>query len=205
MNLLTQNGKMKKTSEKTGFNIFNFNISQYNNKTTGKITCPFAGSCKKFCFAGKGNYVRYPKITELMDKKHTLTLSSKFPQLMDEAIKAKRKLNFVRIHDSGDFYSPKYLNKWLEIIRKNPTIKFYAYTKSHTFLTGLDIPDNFDYIKSYGGKHDDKINDSIDRHAKIFPTHEDIKNAGYMDASDNDLLATKWMNPDNHKIGLIKH
>ena len=119
MNLLTQNSKMKKTSLKAGKKVLNFNISQYNNKKTGKITCPFAGSCKDICFAAKGNYTRYPKIGKLLDAKHEITLTNQFIELMNNAIKCK-KPEFVRIHDSGDFYSPKYLDKWIQVITSNP-------------------------------------------------------------------------------------
>jgi hypothetical protein len=36
----------------------------------------------------------------------------------------------VRIHASGDFYSPAHVAEWAEIARRNPRTTFYAYTRS---------------------------------------------------------------------------
>lgn len=52
MNLLTQNSKIKKTSKKLEVRLFNFGIPAYKS-ASGKITCPFAGDCVKFCYAKK--------------------------------------------------------------------------------------------------------------------------------------------------------
>ena len=56
MNLLTQNSKIKKTSKKLEVRLFNFGIPAYKS-ASGKITCPFAGDCVKFCYAKKGAYI----------------------------------------------------------------------------------------------------------------------------------------------------
>ena len=63
---------------------------------------------------------------------------------------------------------------------------------------------NLDIIFSEGGKHDKLINCKIDRHARIFNDENDLKKNGYVNASKNDLLATKFFNTSN-KIGLIFH
>lgn len=36
----------------------------------------------------------------------------------------------VRIHSSGDFYSERYIAFWKSVIRKSPTVDFWAYTRS---------------------------------------------------------------------------
>lgn len=62
----------------------------------------------------------------------------------------------VRIHVSGDFFSPEYFQAWLYVARAMPDKVFYAYTKSlhiwkaHQHL----IPDNFRLTASMGGKFD---------------------------------------------------
>jgi hypothetical protein len=83
-------------------------------------------------------------------------------------------------------------------------VKFYAYTKSFILFQGLTIPDNLDIIFSEGGKHDKLINTKIDRHARIFDNKNDLIKNGYIDASKNDLMATKFFNKSN-KVGLIFH
>jgi hypothetical protein len=35
----------------------------------------------------------------------------------------------VRIHESGEFYSKKYIKKWRKITKKNPDWIFYSFTK----------------------------------------------------------------------------
>ena len=72
MNLLTQNAKMKKTSLENNAKIFNFSIPAYKTKG-GKITCPFAKDCIKYCYAQKGNYTRFPKIKQLMEQKYNIS------------------------------------------------------------------------------------------------------------------------------------
>ena len=200
MNLLTQNAKMKKTSKENNTKIFNFSIPAYKTKG-GKITCPFAKDCIKYCYAQKGNYTRFPMIQQLMEKKYKLSKTENFINLMNKEIK-KKKAKYIRIHDSGDFYSVKYLNKWIQIAKDNKDIIFYAYTKSiKFFINGLKLPKNLKIIFSEGSKIDNLINVNKHRHARIFKDITTLLNAGYIDASNNDLKAIT----DNKKVGLIYH
>jgi hypothetical protein len=36
----------------------------------------------------------------------------------------------IRIHVSGDFSSPNYINQWTALVRRNPGVLFWAYTRS---------------------------------------------------------------------------
>jgi len=200
MNLLTQNAKMKKTSKENNAKIFNFSIPAYKTRS-GKVTCPFADTCVKYCYAQKGNYTRFPKVQDLMEQKYKISKTAEFIPLMNEEIK-KKKATHVRIHDSGDFYSPEYLKKWVQIANDNKEVIFYAYTKSiKFFVDGLLLPKNLKIIFSEGSKTDDLINVAKDRHARIFKTVEELNAAGYIDASDNDLKAIT----SNKKVGLVYH
>jgi len=201
MNLLTQNAKMKKTSKENKTKIFNFSIPAYKTKE-GKLTCPFADSCIKYCYAQKGNYKRFPIIQDLMEKKYQISKQPNFNSLMNEEIQ-KKKAKYIRIHDSGDFYSIKYLRKWLLIAEYNKEVIFYAYTKSIKFFKDYNItlPDNFKVIFSEGSKTDNLINTLKDRHARIFKDVTTLLNAGYIDASNNDLKAITT----NKKVGLVYH
>ena len=200
MNLLTQNAKMKKTSKENKAKIFNFSIPAYKTKS-GKITCPFADSCVKYCYAQKGNYTRFPKIQELMEQKYKISKTAEFIPLMNEEIR-KKKSTHVRIHDSGDFYSPTYLQKWVDIATQNTDVIFYAYTKSiKFFINGLKLPKNMKVIFSEGSKTDNLINVNKHRHARIFKSKELLNAAGYINASDNDLKAIT----SNKRVGLVYH
>jgi hypothetical protein len=65
----------------------------------------------------------------------------------------------LRLHVSGDFFSPDYMQAWIEIARKYKYILFYAYTKSIPYWAKYRniIPSNFRLTASYGGVHDDLI------------------------------------------------
>ena len=206
MNLLTQNAKLKKTSKLNNTKIFNFSIPAYKTKS-GKLTCPFADSCIKYCYAKKGNYTRFPVVQELMEKKYELSKTDNFVNLITNEI-IKKKAKYIRIHDSGDFYSVKYLNKWVQIAKDNKEVIFYAYTKSIKFFKRTKknnnnwlLPKNLKIIFSEGSKTDNLINTLKDRHARIFKDVTTLLNAGYINASNNDLKAITT----NKKIGLVYH
>ena len=202
MNLLTQNSKLKETSKKLGLKIFNFSIPAYKSKS-GKVVCPFAESCVKYCYAQKGNYKRFPKVAEGMEERFLISKSINFVALMDIEIN-KKKADAVRIHDSGDFYNNEYIEKWVNIAMLNPNVNFYAYTKSIPLFKGRNLPKNMDVIFSFGSKKDELIDVNNDRHARIFNNETELINAGYINASKIDYYATKFYS-ENKKVGLIYH
>lgn len=200
------NSKLQKTAKHFGIKIFNFSIPAGNDKSSGKITCPFAGSCLSLCYAKKGAY-RWSNVERALSRRYEASKQENFVELItNELSKVKKgKQIYVRIHDSGDFYSPTYFAKWLEIALLNPSVRFYAYTKSHSFIRGnFAIPENMDLIFSLGSTKDELINTETERHSKIFQSSEDMENAGYFDSSYLDINATKWIT-ENNKIGLLIH
>ena len=199
--LITQNAKLKKTSKLIRLRVFNFGIPAFED-TNGKRTCPFAGSCAKFCYAQKGAY-SWSNVKPAFQFRYVATKSNDFVDDMIAEIK-KKKVDILRVHDSGDYYSRGYIDKWIEIARRLPDVKFYSYTKSIPLFIGVDIPDNYDIIFSEGGTRDDMIDYEVDRHARIFDSYEDLENAGYVNAMESDLNATKWYNQTN-KVGLVMH
>ena len=199
--LLTQNSKLKKTSKLTGHRVFNFGIPAYKS-ATGKLTCPFAGECVKFCYAQKGAY-SWGNVKPAFEKRYELTKTDDFVNEMNKEI-AKKKPDYVRVHDSGDYYSKAYLDKWIEIAIHNPNVRFYSYTNMIEMFLNTSLPDNYDIIFSDSGKQKSLINPLKHRHTKIFSTSFALKEAGYTDASSVDLMATKWFNNTN-KVGLIFH
>lgn len=201
MELLTQNSKLKKTSKELGVRVFNFGIPAYKS-ASGKLTCPMADACVKFCYAKKGAYI-WSNVKPAFEKRYELTKTDDFVNKMYEEI-VKKKPDYVRVHDSGDYYSKKYLDKWIDIALLFPEVKFYSYTNMIQMFLDVDLPSNFDVIFSDSGKQKHLINERKHRHTKIFSTHSDLLLAGYTDASSIDLMATKWFNTTN-KVGLIYH
>tara|TARA_R110000751_G_scaffold293280_1_gene400818 strand:+ start:455 stop:1054 length:600 start_codon:yes stop_codon:yes gene_type:complete len=199
MNLLTQNSKLKKTSIENNMRVMNFSLPAYKT-ITGKTVCPFAKDCIQYCYAQKGNY-RYPSVIKGLNNRYELSKTDEFIPQMNATIILQRPTH-VRIHDSGDFYSIAYLNKWVQIANDNKEVIFYAYTKSiKFFIDGLLLPKNLKVIFSEGSKIDNLIDVNKHRHARIFKSKELLIAAGYIDASENDLKAIT----SNKKVGLVYH
>tara|TARA_R110000803_G_scaffold30640_6_gene68969 strand:+ start:413 stop:1198 length:786 start_codon:yes stop_codon:yes gene_type:complete len=68
-------------------------------------------------------------------------------------------VGILRIHVGGDFFSQVYFDAWALVATMNPTILFYAYTKSLPYwICRLgQLPDNLVLTASRGGRHDDLI------------------------------------------------
>ena len=201
MNLLTQNSKLKKTSKALGLRVFNFGIPAYKS-ASGKLTCPMADECVKFCYAKKGAYI-WSNVQPAFEKRYQLSKTDNFIDAMNNEIKRK-KPDYVRVHDSGDYYSKAYLQKWIQIAIHNPDVKFYSYTNMVDMILNTSLPSNYDIIFSDSGKQKHSINERKHRHTKIFTSTSDLLSAGYTDASAVDLMATKWFN-DTNKVGLVFH
>ena len=201
MNLLTQNSKLKKTSKALNLRVFNFGIPAYKS-ASGKLTCPMADECVKFCYAKKGAYI-WSNVQPAFEKRYQLSKTLEFIDAMNAEIKKKRP-DYVRVHDSGDYYSRSYLAKWITIAKSNPEVRFYSYTNMVDMMHKAELPNNYDIIFSDSGKQKHLIDKSVDRHTQIFDTKDNLHEAGYIDASDTDLYATKWFNNTN-KVGLVFH
>ena len=202
MNLLTQNSKLKKTSKYFNKRVFNFGLPAYKS-STGKVVCRMADQCIKFCYAKKGAYI-WSNVAPAFEKRLEISMQDNFIDLMVAEIK-KKKVDYVRVHDSGDYYDKRYLAKWFKIAELLPNVRFYSYTNEVGMIKNLEsIPKNYDFIFSDSGKQKDLINKKTDRHTKIFSSLESLKKAKYTDSSNYDLYATKWFN-DTKKVGLIYH
>lgn len=201
MNLLTQNSKLKKTSKELGVKVMNFGLPAYKSQS-GKLICPMADSCIKFCYARKGAYI-WSNVKPAFEKRYELSKTDQFVDAMCDEI-VKKKPDYVRVHDSGDYYSRAYLKKWIEIAIRNPQVKFYSYTNMVQLFKETNLPKNFDVIFSNSGKQTQLIDKQADRYTDIFKSEEELNLAGFVNASKVDLFATKWFSK-NKKVGLIYH
>lgn len=192
MNLLTNsNKKIKKTAKINGVRLYEFNLPAIK-------TCPWADECKVFCYADKGAYTWRPA-----REKYAFNFElTKKPNEFQAAIQLeliKKRVQCVRIHSSGDFYSLNYLKQWVKIALNNPEVVFYGYTKSVPLFNSLDLPPNFIFCYSTGGKKDNLIKPGAKK-AVIFNNLTELKKAGYVNCSINDMA---MITAD--KIGLIYH
>lgn len=171
---------------------FTLNGESYN-------TCRGAAACKGVCYAKQGRYLM-PSVRDARLRNLEASLSSNFVTEMVEALKTKPSYNTVRVHDSGDFYSEQYLQKWYDIARKMPQKYFYAYTKALDLDIWTDKPSNFQIIQSLGGVYDRLVNYDLS-HSRIFSSEEARDKAGYVDGNVNDIPAIEGVT----KIGLVYH
>jgi hypothetical protein len=161
-----------------------------------------ADECVKFCYAKKGAYI-WSNVQPAFEKRYQLSKTIEFIDAMNAEIKKKRP-DYVRVHDSGDYYSRSYLAKWITIAKQNPDVRFYSYTNMVDMILKTNLPDNYDIIFSDSGKQKHLIDEERHRHTKIFNDIDVLNSAGYIDSSSIDLMATKWFS-ENKKVGLIFH
>jgi hypothetical protein len=102
---------------------------------------------------------------------------------------------YVRIHESGDFYNGEYFKAWIEVARRMPNTKFYAYTKSIPFIQKyddlLDKVPNLILTVSKGGKRDRDIENVDVKESKVFNTPEEVLEAGLIVDLDDSLAQQK--------------
>lgn len=122
------------------------------------ITCPGAGECNVWCYEHKSR-----RFNAVQPRRQQNLNLSRQPNFIDAIVKLlrgrrrKRLIAAVRVHESGDFYDSKYLQKWYTIARNCPEICFYAYTKSFHLPLWDKKPSNFNIIQSYHSKWDHLI------------------------------------------------
>ena len=74
----------------------------------------------------------YKNVNPYRARMYEISKKEDFVSIMTLFItKSKRKI--IRMHESGDYYSQDYLNKWINIAENLPEVIFYAYTKSYMF------------------------------------------------------------------------
>lgn len=179
------------------------NATIYSFGLPAKATCPNADACIKGCYCGRGGYI-YKQAREKRERNYCLSLSDEFVRVMSAEIQyldCIYKNLMIRIHDSGDFYSAEYMDKWIAIAEANPTIKFYGYTKMIIWYHAremMGLPANFALIQSYGGKEDAFIDKDM-AHAIVIKDKESLPD-GYTIGNDDDLsyLST-------NKIAFVYH
>ena len=93
------------------------------------VTCPgHTAFCSKVCYAKKAERIyKAAKLKRIRNLKSAI--DPDFVSNMIKEIKYNHILK-LRIHESGDFYSQRYLNKWKKIVAACPETKFLVYTKS---------------------------------------------------------------------------
>lgn len=118
-----------------------FSVVRPGNNKTGKATgqvsimasekhCPGANECAQYCYAKKGTF-KYPSVKKAFARDTALLETDpaayfkKVRQDIEEA-----GFMAVRLHVSGDFFSPEQIKGWAQVAKSMPHVRFWGYTKS---------------------------------------------------------------------------
>lgn len=159
-------------------------------------TCPSAGVCRHVCYARHGTYL-WPVVKDRHEANLRIVLDdlTGWEAAMIAELGCVRVAGgWVRIHDSGDFFSDEYLLAWLRIMDARPEVNFYSYTKEVDRFRRLvepAPPSNLRWVYSYGGTQDAALDPEVDRVADVFPTEAAIAEAGWSPQHAPDVLAVQ--------------
>lgn len=84
--------------------------------------------CIKLCYATRGHF-KMPGVKNALAANFQSLLHPGFVSHTVAWIRANYVRN-VRIHVSGDFHSASAVRKWQQIAKRNPNVRFFAYTRS---------------------------------------------------------------------------
>jgi len=109
---------------------------------TGAKLRAVPGSVCSSCYALKGNYKRFPKVEEALERRFQSLKHQAWIPAMAALIK---KHKYFRWHDAGDIQSVKHLQNIFEVCRLTPNTKHWMPTRESQFLKDLDpdiVPSN---------------------------------------------------------------
>ena len=154
-------------NSKVKANIFNL---------PSKTTCLQGLECHKYCYAGKAE-VQYPAVLPARERNLAESRTVDFVDNVTGLLKRRRN-KLVRIHESGDFYSFMYIQKWFDIAKRLPDYMFYAYTKRIDLFTSEALsykPDNFILLYSVDGlDRVEELPKGFDKIARVSTTETGI-------------------------------
>lgn len=100
-------------------------------------TCPGAvlttNSVCAACYADDRHRYRWRGVQEAqahrLDWAHRALSAGRFVPVMADLIAARAE-RYFRLHDAGDFFSPRYVDAWREVALSLPRVAFWAPTRS---------------------------------------------------------------------------
>lgn len=138
------------------------NGTQLTNVTGSCAGC--CSGCKSACYA-INDTKRYHNTCVKSQGENTLLARFDRPRFFADVQRFidNNMVAAIRIHSSGEFLNYEYFCGWVELIRNNPDVKFYCYTKRFNFVerfieSGGEIPANFAlnmsiWHKNYNNPH----------------------------------------------------
>ena len=109
---------------------------------TGAKLRKVPGSVCSSCYALKGNYKRFPKVEEALERRFQSLGHVSWVTAMATLIKGHK---FFRWHDAGDLQSMQHLENIFEVCRLTPDTQHWMPTREARFLSLMDpdiVPSN---------------------------------------------------------------
>ena len=170
----------------------------FAHRETGKITdkqTPVDGQAFR-CYAAMDE-ARRPNVRKTRWDNFDLLKGKTISQIVDLIVGSIKETGLkrggtLRVHIGGDYFSQIYFNAWMKAASYFPNIVFYSYTKSVHFLVRhlneKQLPKNFVFTCSKGGKFDDLIPHSKVKSARVFFSKAEADSLG-LDIDHTDDLA----------------
>ena len=93
-------------------------------------TCPGRSqTCERVCYSNNRGRYRFDAVKARLSWNLSQALRDDFEDRMVAEI-AKKGVQVLRVHTSGDFLSRDYAEKWLRIMRRKPRPRYYWYSRS---------------------------------------------------------------------------
>lgn len=132
---------------KMGKHVGNFSV-------LGKITCPYNVPCRKDCYMNGIRDYRKSVHEAYSDNTKLLMIEKKYDEFVDAACYFIWEGNYTmfRWNVDGDFFSLDYLKACCDVAKRNPKVKFMAFTKQYAIAEqalemGI-VPKNFNIVFS---------------------------------------------------------
>jgi hypothetical protein len=165
----------------------------FANRETGKIT---DGKNTQFrCFSATSETI-YVSVRKARWNNFELIKASKSVGEIVELFQSSipNNTSYIRWHVSGDWFNETYFKAGLQFARNNPNIIIYGYTKRIDLLVKYkkQIPSNFRFVSSYGGKYDSLIKKNKLVSAKVVYSVNEAANLGLeIDHDDSKAIECK--------------
>ena len=134
-------------NSKLGKHVGNFSVM-------GKITCPAHVPCRKDCYMNGVRDYRKSVHDAYTENTKLLMIDKKYDEFVDAACYFiwANDFNMFRWNCDGDFFSLEYLKACCDVAKRNPKVKFMAFTKQYAIAEqalelGI-VPKNFNIVFS---------------------------------------------------------
>jgi len=177
---------MKKMNLLTTHNVKLGNMVAFS--ITPVITCPGKSKwCEKYCYSKKLEKIR-KSCRIAWENNYIFSQGPEFVEKINLELKYHDR-PYCRVHVSGDFYINEYIQKWIDIAKNNPTIKFFSFTRSYRIpelvekLEELKDMENVSLLASVDPSHDyipqgwklAIVNEKRERTIKSFPINDEYQ------------------------------